>query len=81
MSQSVLVLGANGRLGRVVVQAFANAGWSVLALARRPLLDPVGANVRHLSAPLGGIAVKVEGIGGVDVVVNALNPLYTAWGK
>lgn len=79
MSKSVLVLGANGRLGRVVVQAFADAGWTVLAQARRPLPEPASANVRHVSAPLGGVAALVESMGGADVVVNAINPLYTRW--
>ncbi|MES2935770.1 MAG: NAD-dependent epimerase/dehydratase family protein [Pseudomonadota bacterium] len=78
-TQSVLVLGANGRLGRAVVKAFAAAGWRVLAQARRPLVDASHSNVRPLAVDLGGAAALAESLGGADVVVNAINPLYTAW--
>ena len=33
--KTAIVLGANGRLGAAAVQAFAAAGWRVLAQARR----------------------------------------------
>ena len=47
-----LVLGANGRLGAAAVQAFAAAGWTVLAQARRaPAALPRGAT--HLAIDAG----------------------------
>ena len=36
-NKTVLILGANGRLGHTVLDAFAAAGWDVLAQARRPI--------------------------------------------
>ena len=34
MSKTALIIGANGRLGRVLASAFLAAGWRVLAQAR-----------------------------------------------
>jgi NAD(P)-dependent dehydrogenase (short-subunit alcohol dehydrogenase family) len=36
-NKTVLILGANGRLGRAVLDAFVAAGWDVLAQARREI--------------------------------------------
>jgi NAD(P)-dependent dehydrogenase (short-subunit alcohol dehydrogenase family) len=36
-SKTALILGANGRLGRTVLEAFAAVDWQVLAQARRPI--------------------------------------------
>ena len=51
-----LVLGANGRLGAAAVEAFAAAGWAVLAQARRVLRNGNGHERRdrfgHLAAPV-----------------------------
>lgn len=79
---SVLVLGANGRLGRAVVMAFAVAGWRVRAQLRQPQLAQApmyssGIEVCTCDA-LDRDAVR-RTAEGVDVVVNALNPLYTQW--
>lgn len=35
MTGTVLILGANGRFGRVATQAFAHAGWQVRAASRK----------------------------------------------
>jgi nucleoside-diphosphate-sugar epimerase len=78
VSPTVLVLGANGRFGSAAVQAFAAAGWQVLAQARRaPGSLPSGA--RHLSAPLADPAHLASEARGACVVVHALNPRYTDW--
>jgi nucleoside-diphosphate-sugar epimerase len=76
--RSVLVLGANGRFGRSVVQAFASAGWRVLAQVRRdPAPLPAGATaVRMALADTEGLAAAARG---ADAVVHAVNPAYTAW--
>jgi nucleoside-diphosphate-sugar epimerase len=79
MNETVLVLGANGRFGRVVVRAFADAGWSVIAQARRPLIDGSSARVRHTDAPVGETETVATTAAGTAVVVNAMNPLYTRW--
>lgn len=81
MGKTVLVLGANGRLGRAVVTAFSQAGWIVLAHARKPLKDFTCPIVIHINFPLDQVADIVDAMGGADVVVNALNPLYTEWNR
>ena len=46
MTKTVLVLGANGRLGRAAVLAFAAAGWQVRAQLRRAPRAVLPAGVR-----------------------------------
>jgi nucleoside-diphosphate-sugar epimerase len=73
-----LVLGANGRLGAAAVQAFAAAGWTVLAQARRtPASLPRGA--MPVALPLDDTAGLAAAAAGASVVVYAVNPLYTQW--
>ncbi|HSW22947.1 MAG TPA: NAD-dependent epimerase/dehydratase family protein, partial [Burkholderiaceae bacterium] len=73
-----LVLGANGRLGAATVEAFAAAGWAVLAQARRPPAAlPAGAT--HLANELADTAALARAAAGARVVVYAINPLYTQW--
>lgn len=77
-ARGVLILGANGRFGAAAVQAFAAAGWEVLAQARRaPTSLPAGA--RHLSTPLTDLPNLAAQAAGVDTVVYAINPPYTRW--
>lgn len=78
-TQSVLILGANGRFGRVARRAFAEAGWAVIAQARRALLDECNPRVRHLALEATQTKAIVDAAGDAAVVVNALNPIYTQW--
>ncbi|RPH63932.1 MAG: epimerase [Burkholderiales bacterium] len=82
MSASVLILGANGRFGRVATRAFAAAGWRVLAQARHPApgLDSGSpANVEPLTAALDDQQTLSHRAAGVRSVVYAVNPPYTRW--
>lgn len=79
MRDTVLILGANGRLGRTLVDAFAAAGWTVLAQARRPLAGTAAHNVRSLAIDVADTAQLLAAARGASVVVNALNPVYTEW--
>ncbi|MFA6313752.1 MAG: NAD-dependent epimerase/dehydratase family protein [Sterolibacterium sp.] len=79
MHETVLILGANGRFGRVAVRAFAEAGWLVIAQARKPLVDPGGGHVRFLGLAATQQDAIVAASTGAAVVVNAMNPLYTRW--
>ena len=82
MGKTVMVLGANGRLGRAAALAFAAAGWTVLAQLRRAPRAPLPAGVRLVQADaldVDVLAAAVERAGGVDVIVHALNPDYTRW--
>jgi nucleoside-diphosphate-sugar epimerase len=75
-----LVLGANGRFGAAAVGAFAAAGWTVLAQARRmPAVLPHRA--RHLAVALDETEALVAAAAGASVVVHAVNPVYTDWAQ
>ena len=75
----VLVLGANGRLGAAVVQAFAAAGWGVVAHTRRPPRRPWPAGVQGVQCDALDRAALRRAGAGCSVVVNGLNPDYTQW--
>jgi len=79
-TRTVLVLGANGRLGHAAVLAFAAAGWRVLAQARRtPAELPHGAI--HVAAALDDTDALAAAAAGAHAVVYAVNPLYTEWAR
>jgi nucleoside-diphosphate-sugar epimerase len=80
-TRQVLVLGANGRFGRAAVDAFAAAGWRVLAQVRRAPAAPLPAAARPLRLPLHDLPALAAAAAGSQVVVQALNPLYTRWGQ
>lgn len=77
MSQSVLILGATGRLGQSLAQAFLAAGWRVKGHARK--IPAGGAKIQWITNPLDDPAELVEAAGPADVVVHAVNPVYTRW--
>lgn len=79
MPQSVLIIGANGRLGRVLASAFADAGWQVAAHVRREPAGHARPGVRFVRAALGDPAALAEECGRADVVVHAANVPYTRW--
>ena len=74
-----LVLGANGRLGAAAVQAFAAAGWRVLAQARREAVQALPSGAVHVGLPLDDAAGLAAAAAGARVVVHAVNPPYTQW--
>jgi nucleoside-diphosphate-sugar epimerase len=76
---TVLILGANGRLGQAAVQAFAQAGWRVLAQVRRHPVAAWPAGVTSLALPLSDSAGLAQAAAGASAVVHAINPPYTRW--
>jgi nucleoside-diphosphate-sugar epimerase len=76
---TLLVLGANGRFGAVAVQAFAAAGWQVLAQMRRAPATPLPAGALSVQLPLHDTAGLVRAAAGARAVVYALNPAYSRW--
>ena len=78
-ASTVLVLGANGRFGQAAVQAFADAGWRVLAQARRTPTHALPPSARHIDAPLCSTDALAEQAAGASVVVHAINPIYAQW--
>ncbi len=77
---TVLILGARGRLGTALADAFDAAGWRVLKQARatpgRDLKNVIAADARDVATVVSGAKAST---GRVDVVVNATNPVYTLW--
>jgi nucleoside-diphosphate-sugar epimerase len=80
-SKTVLVLGANGRFGQAAVQAFASAGWSVLAQARRAPARALPAGARSVTVALDDADALAAVARGTSVLVHALNPPYTRWSQ
>ena len=81
---NVMVLGANGRLGRAAVLAFGAAGWPVTAQLRRAPRAPLPAAVQVVTCDaldLPALTTAARDADGVDVIVNALNPDYTQWAR
>jgi nucleoside-diphosphate-sugar epimerase len=77
----VAILGANGRLGRVVGKAFIDAGFDVRAVTRT---GKVPAELKGASAVAGDALDRqslIRATQGVDIIFNGLNPIYTDWGK
>ena len=83
MSSTVLILGAAGRIGRVLTTAFADAGWQVRAQARKALPDALvnHPRVQALRCDATDTSALIQAAQGASVVVNALNPLYTEWDR
>jgi nucleoside-diphosphate-sugar epimerase len=77
--KTVLILGANGRFGQAAVQAFAAAGWQVLAQVRRAPAAPLPARARALVMDMAHTAAVAEQAAGASVVVYAVNPAYWRW--
>ncbi|SFO48498.1 Nucleoside-diphosphate-sugar epimerase [Mesorhizobium sp. NFR06] len=77
----IAILGANGRLGRVVGKAFIDAGFDVRAVTRT---GKVPAEMKGAVA-VAGDALDRESLSratqGADIIFNGLNPIYTDWGK
>jgi nucleoside-diphosphate-sugar epimerase len=76
---TVLILGANGRFGQAATQAFAAAGWRVLAQVRRAATAPLPAAAQACAIPLADSVALAAQAAGARVVVHAVNPIYTRW--
>ena len=79
--RTVLVLGANGRFGLAAAQAFAAAGWRVLAQVRRDAAPGMPASAVLVRSSLAALANgdADAALPQASVVVHAVNPLYTRW--
>ncbi|HEX4233047.1 MAG TPA: NAD-dependent epimerase/dehydratase family protein [Caldimonas sp.] len=81
--RTVLILGANGRLGLATAQAFTAAGWRVLAQVRRDAAPGMPAVAELVRASLASLAAgdALAVLPRASVVVHAVNPLYTQWNE
>ena len=78
-ASTVLVLGANGRIGAAAVHAFAGAGWRVLAQARRAPTQPLPPGATAIDTPMADIEALAARAASAHTVVYAVNPIYTRW--
>jgi nucleoside-diphosphate-sugar epimerase len=78
---TVLILGANGRLGAAAVQAFATAGWRVLAQVRRAPAEALPPGATALAVSMSDPAALAAAAARASVVVHAVNPVYTQWDR
>jgi nucleoside-diphosphate-sugar epimerase len=76
---SVVVLGANGRLGKAVLAAFHGSGWRVRAFVRDRYKGPSLKNLECVCGDALDQSAVTAAIRGFDVIVNALNVPYGSW--
>jgi nucleoside-diphosphate-sugar epimerase len=79
MSGRILVLGAAGRLGYAAAQAFRDAGWTVVSQVRRGAGERAVAGTEIVEADALDRDALTSAARDADVVLHALNPVYTAW--
>ena len=77
--RTVLILGANGRLGCAAAQAFDAAGWRVLAQVRREPSPDLPVGVCLVQAALSDLDALGAAAAGASVLVHAVNPPYIRW--
>ncbi|ESQ94625.1 NAD-dependent epimerase/dehydratase family protein [Asticcacaulis benevestitus] len=75
--KTVLVLGANGGVGKVVAKAFLAKGWRVLGLVRAG--KTAGEGIVPIHADLFDASAVAKACGPVDIVFNGLNVPYPVW--
>ncbi len=73
----VAILGANGRLGRTAADAFARAGFEVIAITRSGHTDLAGATGVACNAMVESEVIAATR--GADFIFNGLNPRYDQW--
>jgi nucleoside-diphosphate-sugar epimerase len=76
---TVLVLGAAGRFGAAAVQAFAAAGWRVLAQQRRAPTAMLPRGVTAVATSMADTDALAALAREARLVVYAVNPVYTRW--
>jgi nucleoside-diphosphate-sugar epimerase len=77
--QTVIILGAAGRIGDAAAKAFLEAGWHVKGVARNAKAATLRAGVEAVQADAYDRHSLIEAVKGADVILNALNPKYTEW--
>lgn len=80
-SPRIGILGAGGRMGRILIQAVQQAGFQLAAAVERPESSLVGTDAGEL-AGIGAVGVKVSGsleavLADVDVVIDFTAPVAT----
>lgn len=79
--ETVVILGAAGRVGDAAARAFVARGWKVKGLARNAKADRLAPGVEAVLVDATDREALIRACEGADVIVNALNPLYTEWAE
>ena len=69
MSKRILITGANGLIGRALVETFTAGGWEVLAHSRQPFSSSAKNIIADLETPGSGYEL-VNSLGAIDCVIN-----------
>src|SRR5262245_6327115 len=79
--QTIVILGAAGRIGDAAARVFVEAGWRVKGVARHAKAAELAPGVEPVKADAFDRASLIEACHGADVILNALNPQYTEWAE
>jgi nucleoside-diphosphate-sugar epimerase len=77
--QTIIILGAAGRIGDAAAKAFLEAGWRVKGVARNAKAATLRTGIEAVQADAYDRQSLIEAVKGADVILNALNPKYTQW--
>jgi nucleoside-diphosphate-sugar epimerase len=77
--QTIVILGAAGRVGDAAAGAFLDAGWRVKGVARSARINQLAPGVEPVTADAFDLESLITACRGADVILNALNPQYTEW--
>lgn len=77
--KTVVIPGAGGRVGHEISKAFVAGGWRVKGLARGAKAQGLANGVEPLAVDAMDQTALVAACAGADLIVHALNPLYTEW--
>lgn len=77
--ETVVILGAAGRIGDTAARQFLAKGWRVKGVARNARADELAPGVEPVRADASDRGALIEACRGADVVLNCLNPQYTEW--
>lgn len=79
--KTIAVLGARGRVSRVVARTFLDRNWRVIAATRDGKLPQGLARAEGRAADAMDQAALIAACRGADVILNGLNPVYTDWAE
>ncbi|WP_169543651.1 NAD-dependent epimerase/dehydratase family protein [Sneathiella aquimaris] len=77
--KTIIIFGAQGRLGFTVTKHFASAGFNVVAVSRSGHVDGLASSIEHRQADALNEQDVIRAAKGADFIFNGLNPLYTDW--
>ncbi len=79
--ETVVILGAAGRIGDAAARGFLERGWRVKGVARNARVNELAPGVEPVEVDARDRAALIEACRGAAVIVNALNPQYTEWAE